>query len=281
MGEHVDPVVGRADDRLIGLLGRARGLRCELTGHDVDATDLGWVPPRVTCGAVDQLLRRRDLGGRYVDHHRGHPAISGASGERQSAGLCGAEPDPNRVRRPGTRLHALKVIVPAVVANRPGGVPALPEDLHSLLQRFDALARSELGGAHRVRGLEITAAAETRLEPAAAEHVQRGCGLREDRRRSQREVSHRREHADPLGSAKDHADQRESIQMPPLVWVVLDPEHVVPELVGQAGCLQNTAGITRVRCQEVTELHRVSVVGHFAHSSFGDLEAMGSGPRFV
>jgi hypothetical protein len=160
--------------------------------------------------------------------------------------------------------------VPAVVANRPGAVPALPQDLHCLLQRFDALARSELGSAHRVRGLEIAAAAETGLEPAAAEHVQRRCSLREYRRRSQWEVSHRREHADPLRSAEDHADQRERIQMPPLVGVVLDPEQVVPELVGKAGCLQDTAGITCVRCQEVTELHRVSVVGHELRSSFGD-----------
>ena len=148
--------------------------------------------------------------------------------------------------------------MPAVVANRAGAAPALPQDLHRLLKRLDALTRGELGGAHGVGRLEIAAGAEARLEPAAAEHVERRCGLRKYRRRPQREVAHRQEHADPLCPGEDHAEQRERIQMPPLVGVVLDPEQVIPELIGQAGCLQHTAGIACVRCQEVTELHRVS-----------------------
>ena len=47
--------------------------------------------------------------------------------------------------------------------------------------------------------------------------------------------------------------------MPPLVGVMLDTERVVPELVGKAGCLQHTAGITCFRCQGVTELHQSSI----------------------
>jgi hypothetical protein len=138
-------------------------------------------------GAVDDGLRLADYGRRPVVHQRGRPAVGNAPGERERARLVGAEPDLDPVRRRGPRSHALEPVVAALEAQEP-------------------------------------AAAKARLDATAAEQVERRRRLREHGRWAQRQVADVLEDADPLGLGEDHTEQRQRVQVCPLIGMVLDGE---------------------------------------------------------
>ena len=93
-----------------------------------------------------------------------------------------------------------------------------------------------------MRRVEEPAASQAGLEAPAAEQVQRRRGLRVNGRRAKRQVADVLEDANPLGAGEDHAQQRQRVQMGPLVRVVLDGEQVVPEPVGEARRLKDALG---------------------------------------
>ena len=118
-----------------------------------------------------------------------------------------------------------------------------------------------------MRGVEEPAASQAGLEAPAAEQVERRRRLREHGRRAQRQVADVLEDADPLGPGEDHAEQRQRVQMGPLVGVVLDGEQVVAEPVGEARRLKDALRVLGVRDQEIAELDVVAVIGHLAHAA--------------
>ena len=141
---------------------------------------------------------------------------------------------------------------------------ARTQDGDRFLERLKAFPRRERRGAHRVRGFEEAAAAETSLEAPTAEQVERRRRLCERRGRAQRQVAHVLKDADPLGLGEDHTRQRERVEVRGLVGVVLDGEQVVAKSVRETRRLERPVRVVGVRNQEVAELERMAVIGRRA-----------------
>ncbi len=86
------------------------------------------------------------------------------------------------------------------------------------------------------------AGAEPELEPPAAHDVERGRGLGDHRRPAERQVRHVGEEAQPRRPGQQVGDQRERVEEPPLVRVVLDADEVEPAALGREDLLDEVSG---------------------------------------
>ena len=111
-------------------------------------------------------------------------------------------------RGPGFR--PLELVVAAFEAEPPLAAPERADDGDGLLERLEALAGGQRRGAHRLRRHQVAAGAETGLEAAAAQLVERRGRLREHRRWTQRQVADRLEDAHPLRAGEDEPEQRQA-----------------------------------------------------------------------
>ena len=93
--------------------------------------------------------------------------------------------------------------------------------------------------APRADPLPERARAEPELDPPAAQPVERGGGLGQQRRVAQRQVGDVREQPHALGAPGEVGEQRPGVEVAALVRVVLDADQVEPEPVGEQHLLDH------------------------------------------
>jgi hypothetical protein len=106
--------------------------------------------------------------------------------------------------------------------------------------------------------------AETELEPAPAQLIERRRLLGQHRRRAEGQIGHVGEDANALRLAEEIADQRHRIEVLLLIGVILDADQVVAEVVEDVRNLDGALGVAGRGIEEETELQVVAVVGHRA-----------------
>jgi hypothetical protein len=122
--------------------------------------------------------------------------------------------------------------VPTLEGDRPLAAPKGADDLDPLLQCLERLTTGPQGTAHRPDRLPERTRTQPELEAAAREQVERGRLLAEQGGTAQREIGDVREDADAFRPRQLVSDQRERVQVAPLVRVILDPDQIEAELVG-------------------------------------------------
>ena len=78
---------------------------------------------------------------RPVGEGRGDPAVGLAPDQLEHAGAVGADPDPDGVGRCRAGVHAVELVVAAVVAQAPLAAPHQPDDVDGLLGGLEGLGR--------------------------------------------------------------------------------------------------------------------------------------------
>ena len=123
-------------------------------------------------------------------------------------------------------LEAADQVVLALVFDRGLPAPREPDDLDRLCEGVDRLLRGTARSAHRLDPIPEGTRAETQLEAAVREDVDRGGCLGQNRRRPQRQVGHVGHEAHPLRARCDVGEELERVEEAPLVGVILDPDQV-------------------------------------------------------
>ena len=159
------PVLGWADDALVGVGGRALRRAREGALDVVDAADRARVAARLAGGAIDREIRPGGFARRLVRHQRADPAVCHPAGQGECARPVRADPDLDRVRGQGAGVDARELVVAAVEAETAAlAAPHRPHDGDRLLERLEALRRCQGRSAHRVRRVEVAAGADAELE---------------------------------------------------------------------------------------------------------------------
>ena len=145
-----------------------------------------------------------------------------------------------------------------------------PDDADSLVEPVEALAEpaSKVNGVRPVLLLE-PAAADAENDPAAADVIDRGDDLGEQRRRTEHVGRHQRSELQPLGGGGKCRQGRPGLEHR-LVGLAIDrqemvpdPQMVVAQFVGEAGGLQNIGPLEGLIPQADPEPQRRSGVGGF------------------
>src|SRR5215213_5797211 len=105
LGELLGPLARRA-------LEEAASLGGELSVDVEEAADVAWCPTCGEGGIVDVPVHLGELGQAVLQVlDRRQPSVRGASDQAEDAGLVGADPDANRVRRRRAAFDAVDVVV--------------------------------------------------------------------------------------------------------------------------------------------------------------------------
>ena len=252
LGDLLDPVLGRAAQPAVAVADHAVEVR--------HAPDRRRVAARLARRLVDRVLLRRHLLERQP-RQRGHPAVGEPPDGPDHPRPVGAEPDADVVRRIRPAVAAAHLVVLALDGDPALAGPDAADDLDRLDQRVDRLRPRPHRPAPGADALPERARAEPELDPAAAQPVERGRGLREHARVAQRQVGDVGEEAHALGAPGEVGDQRPGVEVAALVRVVLDADEVEAEPVGQQHLLDHRVLLGSQRDREDAEegLHDGSV----------------------
>ena len=149
---------------------------------------------------------------------------------------------------PRSGFHPAELIVVPVVANRPLVAPHEPNDVDRLFQRLKGFSGGSAGPTDCPDGFPKGTGAEAKLETAAADEVDGGSHLGQNRRWSQGKRGDVREEPDVLGFDRQGSDQGEGIHEPTLVWMILNAHQVEAQVVSFP--------------DEIDEIVQVGCVGH-------------------
>jgi hypothetical protein len=140
--------------------------------------------------------------------------------------------------------------------------PDCPDHVDRLVERVDALPRTQLRPAESGDGIPEGAGAEPELHPPTAQDVERRHAARQHDRRPQRQVRDVRRHTHAGRLRRDHGEKRPGVQEARLVRVVLEGDEVEPDDVGDPGELDHSACLRGDGGDERSEVQLATVVRH-------------------
>ena len=137
-------------------------------------------------------------------------------------------------------VHTCELIEPAVEVNSALAAPHQLDDVNRLLKGLHRFAWRSNRSTHCLDGVPKATGAQAQLEAAATQQVERSCGFRQYRRRTERKVCDIRKDGDPLRAHRNRGQQRPRVVEPTLVGMILDADQVEAEIVGLHGELEGT-----------------------------------------
>jgi hypothetical protein len=156
----------------------------------------------------------------------------------------------------GPGCAPIQRVVAPLEADATPAAPVQADQLDSLLERCQRLARAAHRSAHGADGVPERPGTKAQLYPAPAQHVKRGRRLGQHGRRAQRQVGHIREQPHPLGACGQGGQQRPGNQGATVVRVVLHRDEVQALHIGQPRDRRREGGVRRQRVAFRPELER-------------------------